>query len=416
MTQTQDSQDWTTYAKWIVALVVLGMMLDGLDAQLLGLAIPSLIRDWGVTRADLTPVTAGSLVGMALGAAFGGWFGDRVGRRRALISSLALFGLATGIASQVHGLLPFGLLRALAGVGLGAALPNGTALIAEFTPLRHRSLGASIAMLSQPVGSMVAGLLAASILESSGWRTLFLIGGVAPVAVALLYLRALPESPGYLAGRAQNTSTASPRALLTADLRRDTLLMWVACFMALLALYTMLSWGPAMLAASGYPLGFAGSVVTSFSVGGMVGSLAVGFLCRTAGSRTAQAVIGAVGIASALVLCLLFGRGQPSQTLVLMLMSGIGFSAAGSQTTLYVLSTHLYPTWLRATGIGVMLGIGRLGAVGSAWAGSAALDLGGAVAFFLLFAAAVAVATIGCACISRPVRPVSSHAESEHGA
>ena len=403
MTQSHGSLDWTAYTKWIVGLVVLGMMLDGLDAQLLGLAIPSLIRDWGVTRADLTPVTAGSLVGMALGATFGGWFGDRVGRRTGLICSLLLFGLATGIASQLHGLLLFGVLRAVAGMGLGAALPNGTALIAEFTPVRHRSMGASIAMLSQPVGSMIAGVLAAAILESAGWRTLFIIGGIAPLAVALLYWRALPESPAYLAARGTETPTASPRSLLTLELRRDTVLMWVACFMALLALYTMLSWGPAMLAAAGYPLGFAGSVVTSFSVGGIVGSLVVGVLCRRAGSRTAQAVIGSVGIAAATVLCLLFAHGQPPQGAVLALMAGIGFSAAGSQTTLYVLSTHLYPTWLRATGIGVMLGLGRLGAVASSWAGAASLDLGGPIAFFVLFALAVAVATLACALVSRPV-------------
>lgn len=409
MTQTHNTLDWTAYTRWIVGLVVLGMMLDGLDAQLLGLAIPSLIRDWGVTRGDLTPITAGSLVGMALGATFGGWFGDRVGRRTGLICSLALFGLATGVASQVHGLFLFGVLRAFAGMGLGAALPNGTALIAEFTPLRHRSMGASIAMLSQPVGSMVAGVLAAAVLESAGWRTLFIIGGIAPLVVALLYWRALPESPSYLAGRSQDSVSASPGSLLKGELRRDTLLMWLACFMALLALYTMLSWGPAMLAAAGYPLGFAGSVVTSFSLGGMAGSLVVGLLCRKSGSRTAQAVIGAVGIAAAAVLCLLFSRGQPAQGAVLALMAGIGFSAAGSQTTLYVLSTHFYPTWLRATGIGVMLGVGRLGAVASSWAGAAALDVGGPAAFFVLFAVAVAVATLACRLVSRPV--VASHAQ-----
>jgi AAHS family 4-hydroxybenzoate transporter-like MFS transporter len=410
MTQTQNNLDWTAYARWIVGLIVLGMMLDGLDAQLLGLAIPSLIRDWGVTRGDLTPITAGSLVGMALGATFGGWFGDRFGRRTGLICSLLLFGLATGIASQVNGLVLFGVLRAFAGMGLGAALPNGTALIAEFTPLRHRSMGASIAMLSQPVGSMVAGVLAAVVLESAGWRTLFIIGGIAPLLVALLYWRVLPESPAYLAGRDQQSVSASPGSLLTAELRRDTLLLWLACFMALMALYTMLSWGPAMLAAAGYPLGFAGRVVTTFSVGGIVGSLAVGVLCRKAGSRTAQAVIGVVGVAAAMVLCVLFSRGQPAQATVLVLMAGIGFSAAGSQATLYVLSTHFYPTWLRATGIGLMLGVGRLGAVASSWAGSASLDLGGPVAFFVLFAVAVSVATLACRLVSRPVRAADSSA------
>jgi MFS transporter, AAHS family, 4-hydroxybenzoate transporter len=412
MTNPNDNAPWGLYARCVVGMVAVALMLDGLDAQVLGLAIPSLIQDWQVTRADLTPVTAGSLIGMALGATFGGWFGDRFGRRTGLILSLALFGLATAIASQVQGLVAFGALRTLAGLGLGAALPNGTALITEFTPERHRSLGASIAMLSQPVGSMVAGLVAAAILASAGWRGLFLIGGLAPLLVALLFLKWLPESPRFLARQQADTvvepgtgERASLGVLLTPAWRRDSVLLWVSGFMSLLALYTMLSWGPAMLAAAGFPLAFAGTVVAVFSVGGICGSLTVGLLARRIGSRGAQALIGGVGIGAAAVLCLLFSAGQPGQGTVLALMAGIGFCAAGSQTTLYVLSSHLYPTWLRATGIGATLGLGRFGAVASAWAGAYALDLGGPVAFFLLFALAIAVATLGCAAISRPVRP-----------
>ena len=386
-------------------MVAAALMLDGLDAQVLGLAVPSLIAEWGVTRADLTPVTAGSLVGMAIGATFGGWFGDRFGRRAGLIGSLLLFGVSTALASRVDALLVFGLLRALAGLGLGAALPNGTALIAEFTPPRYRSIGVSIAMLSQPVGSLVAGLLAAALIESVGWRGLFLIGGLAPLVVALVYLKTLPESPQFVAGREASGERASPLALLAPALRRDSLLLWLAGFMSLLALYTMLSWGPAMLASEGYPLSFAGSVVATFSVGGITGSLLVGVLARRIGSRATQGLIGGVGLVAALVLILLFSNGRPSTGAVLALMACVGFSAAGSQTTLYVLSSHLYPTLLRGTGIGATLGLGRLGAVASAWAGSTALDLGGAEAFFTLFAISIAVATAACTAISRPVRP-----------
>ena len=88
------TETWSLCALGVVAMVAAALMLDGLDAQVLGLAIPALIQEWGVTRADLTPVTAGSLVGMAIGATFGGWFGDRFGRRAGLIGSLLLFALA----------------------------------------------------------------------------------------------------------------------------------------------------------------------------------------------------------------------------------------------------------------------------------------------------------------------------------
>ena len=405
--EARDSAAWTAGQKGVVGLVALALVLDGLDAQALGLAIPALIRDWGVTRADLTPIAAASLTAMALGATFGGWVGDRIGRRRALIGSLVLFGLATGLAARTHGLVAFGLLRSAAGLGLGATLPTASALIAEFTPVRHRSIGMSIAMLSQPVGSMVAGLLAAALLESAGWRSLFLIGGAAPLALALFYLWQLPESPGYLAASETGAPRASLAALLHRERRHDSLLAWIACFLSLLALYTVLSWGPAMLASENFPLSFTGTAIASFSVGGIVGSLACGLLIRRLGSRGTQFVIGGVGVTVALVLCVLFGMGLATPARVGVLMAFVGFSAAGTQTTLYALSAHLYPTWLRATGFGALLGIGRLGAVASSWVGATTLDLGGAVAFFVLFGVAITSATLACTAIRRPVLPLS---------
>ena len=405
--EARESSAWTAGQKGVVGLVAIALVLDGLDAQALGLAVPALIRDWGVTRADLTPIMAASLAAMALGATFGGWVGDRIGRRRALIGSLVLFGLATGVAARTHGLVAFGLLRSAAGLGLGATLPTASALIAEFTPERHRSIGMSIAMLSQPVGSMAAGLLAASLLDSAGWRSLFLIGGGAPLALALFYQWRLRESPGYLAAAEAGAPRASLGALLDRERRHDSLLAWIACFLSLLALYTVLSWGPAMLAAEHFPLSFTGTALASFSVGGIVGSLACGLLMRRLGSHGTQFVIGGVGVAVALVLCVLFGMGLATPGRVGVLMAFVGFSAAGTQTTLYGLGAHLYPTWLRATGMGALLGIGRLGAVASAWAGATSLNLGGAVAFFVLFGVAITSATLICAAIRQPVPPAS---------
>jgi AAHS family 4-hydroxybenzoate transporter-like MFS transporter len=389
----------------IVAMVALALVLDGVDAQALGLAIPPLMREWGLTRADFSPIAAASLIGMAVGATFGGVVGDRIGRRAALIGSIVLFGLATGLATTTHGTMSFGALRALAGLGLGATLPNASALIAEFMPPRLRSIGMSIAMLSQPVGSMSAGLLAAALLEGHGWRSLFLIGSIAPLALALLFLWRLPESPSFVAskGVAREVPRASLGALLAPDRRRDTLLAWLSCFLSLLALYSVLSWMPAMLAAERMPLAFTGTAIAIFSVGGIVGSLGCGFLIRWLGSRTAQLLIGATGIAAAVLLIVLFRAGLATPLIIGMLIPFVGMGAAGTQTTLYALGAHLYPTELRATGLGAVLGIGRLGAVASAWVGAGAVDAGGAVGFFILFAAAIGAATLACVAIRRSI-------------
>jgi AAHS family 4-hydroxybenzoate transporter-like MFS transporter len=272
-------------------------------------------------------------------------------------------------------------------------------------PARLRSIGMSIAMLSQPVGSMLAGFIAAALLVSHGWRSLFLIGCIAPLALALLFLWRLPESPGFLAARvdARTERRASLGALLVPERRRDTLLAWLSCFLSLLALYSVLSWAPAMLAAERMPLGFTGTAIAVFSIGGIAGSLGCGFLIRWLGSRTTQIIIGATGITAGVLLIVLFRAGLATPLTIGLLMPFVGIGAAGTQTTLYALGAHLYPTELRATGMGAVLGIGRLGAVASAWVGAGAVDAGGAVGFFLLFAVALGAATVACVVIRRSI-------------
>jgi MFS family permease len=101
-----------------------------------------------------------------------------------------------------------------------------------------------------------------------------------------------------------------------------------------------------------------------------------------------------------------FATGGATTNIVLVLMAVIGFSAAGSGTTLYAQIAHLYPPAMRGTGMGVVLGLARLGAVASAYVGSISLDMGGAPAFFVMFAVAVAIGTLACIAIRRPTLPV----------
>jgi MFS transporter, AAHS family, 4-hydroxybenzoate transporter len=222
----------------------------------------------------------------------------------------------------------------------------------------------------------------------------------------VLFVWRLPESPSFLAGKGVtrgNAPRASLGALLEPDRRRDTLLAWISCFLSLLALYSMLSWMPAMLAAEKMALSFTGTAIAIFSVGGIAGSLGCGLLIKRFGSRTAQILIGATGIVAGVLLIVLFRAGLASPATIGVLMAFVGVGAAGTQTTLYALGAHLYPTELRSTGLGAVLGIGRLGAVASSWVGAGAVDAGGAVGFFTLFAAAIGAATIACVLIRRSI-------------
>jgi AAHS family 4-hydroxybenzoate transporter-like MFS transporter len=180
----------------LLVFAALAFGVDGMANQVLGLAIPALIRDWGASRAAFAPVAALGLIGVAVGAALGGMLGDRFGRRAGLIGSVLLFGLMTTGTAFAHGMTSLTCLRLLAGLGIGGAIPNGAALISEFTPAHRRSLAIALGMVFIPVGGLLAGIVATAMLPQFGWRGLFLIAGALPLLLALVFLRASrPTTP-----------------------------------------------------------------------------------------------------------------------------------------------------------------------------------------------------------------------------
>jgi AAHS family 4-hydroxybenzoate transporter-like MFS transporter len=427
-----DAAPWSTYQKYVVGLVAAALLFDGLDSQVLGLAIPALIEDWGVTRAGLAPVVAAGLIGMCIGAAVGGSAADRFGRKRALIASVVLFGVATTVSALVDTVGSLGVARFAVGLGLGGALPSATALIAEFTPARSRSIGIAVGMLTIPIGSMIGGLISAAIIEDYGWRTLFAIGGLAPLVLAAGFARLLPESPQFLltrpARRGELTrllakthrqsrvpdaalhpkaGTGRPRAPLAAlfgpETRIDTLCAWAAFFFTMLALYTVVSWGPAMLASESFALSFTGTALAAFAFGGIVGSAASGWLIAWTGSRPSQLALAGGGAIVAATGAALFAGGAPGSGTVVALILVLGFAVTGMQNGMYVLSAHLYPSAARGTGVGAALTVARLGAVASSVTGALSVDLGGGAAFFAFVAVALALAAATAAAVGRPV-------------
>src|SRR4029077_1835529 len=133
-----DHSPWTAQQKRWTILAPLAIIFDGFEIQILGVAIPSLVRRWHVARSAFGPVLALGLAGMAVGSPVAGYVGDRFGRRTALIGCVSLFGLATIASSFVGGVVGLAVLRVLTGMGAGGALPNAAALAAEFAPLRRR--------------------------------------------------------------------------------------------------------------------------------------------------------------------------------------------------------------------------------------------------------------------------------------
>jgi len=431
-----DASPWSLPQKLILALLSLAYLTDGIANQSLGLAIPALMQDWGLPREAFASVAAVGLLGLTIGAVIGGMLGDRFGRRTMMIASTGFFGLMT--MAQAWSTSPGELmvLRFLDGIGIGAMIPNGAAMISEFTARRERALALAIGMTFIAVGAMISGLIGNLIIVPHGWQGLFIaLGGIA-VAAALLLLLLLPESPIYLANHgasparlralarrcgialderpivanppdAASTHRSPVSVLFTADVASSTIFLWIAFFFCLLANYAMFSWVPAMLAGLGFALSYTSLGMTALSFGGLVGGMGSGWLIKAFGSRGTVLGLAGGGVVMALMLGLLIRAQVNSLGVVLTMLAVIGFFTAGLLNGLYTFSAFIYPDRARGTGIGAAAAAGRVGAIASAYAGVAALSIGGASGYFLLIAGSLAL-SLACVAFIRKQIPAAS--------
>ena len=423
-----DETSWSIYQKLLTILAALAIIFDGFDIQILGFAIPSLMRDWHVARADFGPVLAIGLAGMALGGPIAGYFGDRFGRRITLIGCILLFALATLATMLVHNVAELAVLRLVTGLGTGGALPNASALAAEFAPLRRRPMAVKLTLVCVPLGGMLGGLLAARVLPQLGWRGLYAAGGALPLLfVGVLWL-ALPESPRFMArtpslwpqlarlltrmGHPVSTSAAfedraeplagvraSLGALFRGGLARDTTGLWIAFLFCLGSIYLVFGWLPAMLTAQGLDLATASSGLAAYNLGGVFGVLLWAVLLTILGSR-GPLLSGALACSGSAIVLLLVPIQTRGDHLLLIGCLGLnGLLANAVQTSMYALAAHLYSTSVRATGIAWSATIGRTGGLLASLFGAVLIQAGGG-AYWYALAIAMVLAFAGLAWVS----------------
>ena len=297
----------------------------------------------------------------------------------------AAFTLLTAFAAslpQLHGI------RFLAGLGLGAMMPNATALVGEYSPSRSRVATMMIVTNGFMVGAVLGGLMSAWLIPAHGWRSVFWVGGLVPLALLVPMALWLPESLQFLALRGRDPERLArwiaridPGAPAGGDVRYvareerregnpilrlfregrgvGTVLLWVVNFMNVLNAYFLSSWLPSVVRDAGHTTSAAVLVGTAVQVGGCIGTFVLGVVVQRLGFVRVLAAC----FASAAVSLVLIGRpGTP-----LALLSTIAFLAGwgifGGQPGVNALAATLYPTDLRSTGIGAGLGIGRFGAI-----------------------------------------------------
>ena len=284
----------------------------GFDLQAMGYTAPALVQDWGIPRAALGGVFSAGLLGLFLGSILFGSLADRVGRRPVLLLATAGFAACTLLTARAGSLPELLVARALAGLGLGAAMPNATALVGEYSPRRRKVATMMIVTNAFLVGGILGGALSAWLVPRYGWRSVFWVGGLLPLVALPAMFRWLPESLQFLALRGRSPDAAA-RWLRRVDAavpsgpgvryvaseeRREgfpvlhlfregrtlgTALLWAASFMNVLGAYFVSSWLPTLMRGAGHSTRVAVLVGTTMQVGGAIGVVVLGLVQRRAG-------------------------------------------------------------------------------------------------------------------------------------
>jgi AAHS family 4-hydroxybenzoate transporter-like MFS transporter len=435
-----DHAPWSNAQSIVALLVCLALICDGFDNLAYGLVIPAMSREYSVLPSAFGIVLALGFVGLTIGTITAGPLGDRIGRKPVLLGCILVFALFTLATVTAHSVFTLAVLRFSAGLGLGGALPNATALIAECTGARYRNLAVTAAAVSIIVGGIISAALASIILPHEGWRVLFgIAGAISLLSVPLIYF-GVPESPKYLARDVQNSArlrrslarlrvpyppdaritrsvaiekTRVPIGILfTAGLLRNTLALWIAFFCGMTLGYLMASWIPTMLAGAGWDQRSSSLGLLTFNCGGLLGTACAAVLMGFFSSRI-LAAFAIAGVVIALAVALAPSLAVLDPRIVLLALFALGACIIAVTSPLFAIASHIYPTRARSAGIACAVAFGRSGAIGSSFIGAAVskLDTHGVV-YFYLAAALLAGSTLALLVIRQHTPPTLRTAPS----
>jgi AAHS family 4-hydroxybenzoate transporter-like MFS transporter len=396
----------------IVLMTCAIMLLEGYDIQVLAYAAPSIIKAWNINRAYFGPVFGFGLFGYMLGATLLSNLADRVGRKKIILSGILVFGIFNLASAFAHTLTVLLILRFLAGIGLGASIPSTIALAVEYFPARARATVIGVMFVGYTVGATLGGFIAARLIPQYGWPSVFYIGGLLPMGLAALLIFLLPESVRFLALTGRHaTKIAALLAKLRPDLTIDrdtqfmvreekqrgipvqhlftdgrarmTLLLWFAYVTSLLGHYFLTSWLPTLLVGAGVSLSHAVITAGLLQAGGGFGGLLLCWLLDKRGI-----IVIAIAFALAAPLVILIGPSARISDLLLMALVFVtGSCLVGGQIGLNAVSGTFYPTYIRSTGTGWALGVGRVGSILGPVLGGILISLSIPISTLFVFAA-----------------------------
>ncbi|GAA3230375.1 aromatic acid/H+ symport family MFS transporter [Pseudonocardia petroleophila] len=378
--------------------------LEGYDIVVLGVVLPSLLRsDWGLDPNSGALISVVGLLGIMVGALAIGPVADLIGRRRTMLLTVVGFSVLTLACAFAPGPEVFGLLRFLAGLGLGGVLPVALAMVNEYAPPGGSGSATTVLMTGYHVGAVATALLGIAVIPVWGWEAMFVLGALPAIVLVPLLWRFLPESVDFLRARGAGASAAveapapaNPvRALFRDGYLRATVAFWVTSIMGLLLVYGLNTWLPQIMISAGYELDASLALLLTLNAGAVIGLLVAGRVADRIGTRLATVTWFALG---ALFLALLSVRLPGIGVYVSVLLAGIFVFSA--QVLCYAFVGQHYPAAVRGTALGSVSGVGRIGAIAGPLIGGALLTAGIAYPWgFYIFAGVAAVGAVSVAAV-----------------
>jgi AAHS family 4-hydroxybenzoate transporter-like MFS transporter len=374
--------------KRVFLLCGLCLIIDGFDVQAMGYVAPAVLADWNIPGPQLGPVFAAANFGVLIGSLVFSTVADKIGRRPVLVGATLFFAVMTLATAYAQNIDQLFWMRLIAGIGMGCIIPNATALVGEFSPLARRVTLMMTITVGFTAGAAIGGFVAAWMIPNFGWRSVFLFGGLVPLVIGITMIGGLPESLQFLAVQRRRSPAlvkwlkkldptlqvdASTQFVANEESRggvpfvhlfRDgrglvTVLLWVINFMNLLNLYSLANWLPTVVTGMGYQTQTAVLVGTILQVGGTIGTFGLAWMIARGGflpMLTATFAVATLSIA-------LIGLPGISLALLFVIVFVAGWCVVGGQPGINAFAAMFYPTYLRSTGVGFGLGVGRVGAI-----------------------------------------------------
>jgi MFS transporter, AAHS family, 4-hydroxybenzoate transporter len=382
-----NTHPFSRYQWLIFALCFFVVLLDGFDTAAIGYIAPSLLAEWGVARPALAPVLSAALFGLAFGALAAGPLADRFGRKAVLVGSVLVMGVAC-LASAFSGSLDqLVVWRFVTGLGLGAAMPNAVTVMSEYCPEGRRATLTNAMFCGFPLGAALGGFIAAWMIPLWGWRSVLVLGGVAPLVLTLLLLLLLPESLRYMVAenhpverirrvlhrisataadattftmheKVETQAKSSIGVVLSRPFLVGSVMLWTAYFMGLVIFYALINWMPILFRDAGLDPRTAALISALFPLGG-IGAILSGWLMDRFNPNWV------VAACFALTAVAIYAIGLTAEVvgLLVVVVLAAGTLMNTAQSSLPSLAAGFYPTHGRATGVAWMMALGRFGGI-----------------------------------------------------